>query len=333
MNFGREIFSNEKVKTYEEKLTKDANKPMTIRDLPWAELLSRCETAHVDDEIMETKVLDTVIRGAQDDASVLNMIARVVQMDSEIEVIPLISPDSFKWSVAAGKGKVESMGGRVDRVKLDCSVDRGLYKGALDLPSTIRNLKSTARKAGLIEEMLWAAGNAAMKSVVTTVAADLIADVDSTMTNSVANWGNDHYKALVKADALISKQTGLAGADFILINPDEKYDIGILDYFIKQEYQQAGRGIPPADPTVVGSLYGRIPIISHRGCTAATMVIGIKSMAEVVGIYQDFKVEEYSDVREGLQGSILSMQYDYKNGSNAELDKPTLYSWATVTSA
>jgi hypothetical protein len=56
-------------------------------------------------------------------------------------------------------------------------------------------------------------------------------------------------------------------------------------------------------------------------------------MAEVVGIYQDFKVEEYSDVREGLQGSILSMQYDYKNGSNAELDKPTLYSWATVTSA
>ena len=53
--------------------------------------------------------------------------------------------------------------------------------------------------------------------------------------------------------------------------------------------------------------------------------------------YRDVTIEDYEDVREGLAGSMVTVQFDVKSGKDAEGAKdslnPVAKSWAVTTSA
>ena len=326
----REFFLEEDAaaerKRFEIHYTKELQRPVTIRDFSLDTIIKKCETVGFNDDLITQKVYDQVVRGAEDDEALLNNIARVVDMGSEIEVVPIITPDDMKI-YPGGTGLTRSGGGVFDRVKLDCSSGKGVYKMDLGFEKWWKKSNSY----GAMEEALWAAGNAIMRDVITKVIVDLETDVGTGMYNALANWGNDHYKALIKADSVIEAK-GMR-PDFVVVNPSEIYDILILDTFINTDTARAATGAPPRDGSMLGSLFGRIPIYSHRGATTAVMTMGVKDKAAIVGFYQPLTIEDYNDPREGLEGSVLSIQYDYKNGSDAEMTKGTQYAWAKVTGA
>jgi hypothetical protein len=300
--------------------------PWTLSNLPMKKFME----VTVDDELVAAKVMDTVIRGAEEEINILENFCKIVDMDAPIKSVPLITPDDFKIYQAAEPGHVQSAGGVFDRVKLDCSNQKGLYKTDVNLDKTW--LRDNGWDA--MEEALWAAGQAVYMDVATKVLADIIADVSTAtpdMTDTVANWGASHYKALVKMDSLLRAQ-GFTGPFAVIINPSEVYDIMILDYFIHQDYAKAALGVPRTG-ALIGYLFGVTPIYCHRGQTTAYMTMLTVGKSAVLGRRMPLQMEGYDDVREGLEGSVLAIQYDFKNGSDAELTKPTKGSWAVAASA
>jgi hypothetical protein len=332
LDLNREFFSAEdetlwkEIERFEAHYTKSLGYPVTVRDFSLDDVIKKVETVGFSDDLITQKVHDTVIRGAEDQEDLLGKFAKVVDMQSEIEVVPLITPDDFKIYPGV-TGNTRFGGGVFDRVKLDCSGGRGIYK--MDLGFEHWWKKSNGY--GAIEEALWAAGNAIFKDIITKVMADLEADVNAAMTNAVANWGNSHYKALVKADSLIRAE-GMTGPFSVLISPAEVYDLMILDYFIQQDYARTASALPK-ESALIGVLFGSTPIFAHRGVTAAKMTMVSNQKSSVVGFYEPLTIVDYEDVRQGMEGSVLRVQYDYKNGSDAEMTKPTQKSWAIATGA
>ena len=318
--------TGEEVRKFEERYSREFGTPLTISDFSLEEVIMRVEKVGFSADLVTQKVHDIVVRGAEDDEGLLSQIAKVITMSSEVEVVPIITPDDFKI-YPGGTGITRTMGGVFDRVKLDCSTGKGLYKADLGFEDWWKK----SNGYGAMEEALWAAGNAIMKDIIGKVIVDLETDKHSTMTNTLANWGNNHYKTLAKMHSLIRAQ-GMH-PDFAVVNPDEEYDVMITGNFIDQDYSRVAQARPASQFGAIGYLYGYLPIFSHRGATAASMTMGCKGKSAIVGFYQPLTIEEYVDPREGLFGSVLSVQYDYKNGSNAEMTKGTQKSWAVATSA
>lgn len=305
----------------------------SIRDIAWTDLLTvnrRGEaTVAVDAGLIAVKVLDDVIVGAEDTA-VWRDIARVEEMTTPKLEVPLITPDDFKVYKGRGEGPARAAGGGFDRIELDCSEDNGMYRVELGLgKSWLRDYG--ARRLG---EALRQAGAALSLQVAKDIMAKYETDVDTNMTDTVANWGNDAYKALIKGGSLI-RAKGMSPT-VAIVNPDEEYDVLILDYFIQQDYARVAHALP-IEEGVIGYLYGRAcPIISTRAATAASMTIAAKEKACVIGVRQDIQIEDFNDVRDGLEGAVITFQADVKSGKDAKgvtASKPTYQAWAVATSA
>ena len=299
--------------------------PVTIRDIPLKKL-----AVGYDDELVAAKVYDTVVRGAWEDENLWRRAANVIYMTSEIERVPAITPDAFEFKEWTRGAAVQEGGGSFWHVELDCSDDDGLY--AADVPLS----KSFVKRRGFdaVEQALACMGQAAGRLILQAIRTELLADVDSTMTDTMANYGNGHYKALVKMESLIAT-VGMS-PNIALINPAEGYDVGISDYFIRESYYNAARGIP-VDLHSIGSLFGRIPILRHRDITAASMIMGRSDAMAFVGIMEDITIEDYDDVRHGMLGSVVSLQFDVASGKDATgptgATNPIAKSWAVTTSA
>jgi len=153
------------------------------------------------------------------------------------------------------------------------------------------------------------------------------------MTDTLANYGADFYKALVKMESLIAAN-GMS-PNIVLVNPAESYDIGISDYYIKQDYALAARGIP-RELHSIGSLYGRIPIFRHRDITATNMIMANAEKSMVVGIMDGLSIKDYDDVRKGMLGAICSIQFDVKSAADAKgpagATNPCLGAWSLTSS-
>jgi len=301
----------------------------SVRDIPLADLVKKVEAVAADDGLLEVKVIDTVMRAEEEELNVLGNISKVVEMSAVTVPQPLISSTYFKVWAATDGADVIGAGGMFPSVTLNCANQRGLYKTNVDLSRTwIKD-----HGFGAVEEAVFAAGQAVYYDMASKVFTDLIADKDSTMTNTVANWGNNHYKSLVKGDALI-RATGDFRNRVVVINPDEIYDIMTTDVFIHQDYARVANGAP-VNGALVGYLYGYIPIYAHRAMTAASMLVLTKGISSIVGMRQAVQFEGYQDVRKGLEGTLISLQYDYKNGYDAlpSTHKPTAKSWALITGA
>ena len=344
MRLTRDLFYGEdseiltKIQVYEEELNSGDPFPSdvlkTIRDVPLKKL-----AVGADDEILAAKVYSLVVRGAEENESLWRQSARVVQMEKEIERVPLMTPDDFlfkKWTRGTG---AKSSGGSFWMVELDCSDDKGLYGVDVGLSSAFVK----RRGFDAVEEALISVGQSAGRLVLQAIVAKYLADVSTSgpdMTDTLANYGDlgaltdNHYAALVKMESLIAKN-GMTPT-ICLVNPDEGADIASYDYFVSQDYSLAARGIPK-NLHSVGSLFGRIPILRHRDVTAASMIMAAAYKACVVGIMDDLAIDDYDDVRKGMVGSVCSIQFDVKTGADAKGPKgatnPTAGAWATCTSS
>jgi len=304
--------------------------PVNIRDFTLEEIVKHTQTVGADDSLITAKVVDTVIRGAEEDENLWRRAAAVFALDTEIQRKPLITPDDFLFADWIQGTKPRSSGGAFFALKFDCSNHQGHY--AADVGFTKNDLK--AGGFDKMEEALWCSGQAAGRFLLKKVVVELLTDVNSGMTDTLANWGNGAYKALNKMEGLIAKQGMSAG--LALVNPAEGTDIANSDYFIHADYGEAARGIPK-DLHSIGSLYGRIPILRHRDVTENSMIMLTPGKSVGIGLYQDIQVESYEDIREGLEGAVVSFQFDVKSGKDAEgpsgATSPVAKSWAVCTSA
>lgn len=338
MRLTRDLFYGEgseilpKIQTYEEELNSGDPYPTdifkTIRDVPLKKF-----AVGADDELLAAKVYELVVRGAEEDENLWRRSARVVSMEKEIERVPLMTPDDFAFKPWVRGTAARASGGSFWMVELDCSDDKGLE--AVDVGLSSAFVKRRGFDA--VEEALISVGQAAGRLVLQAIVAKYLADVSTSspdMTDTLANWGADQYKSLVKMESLIAKN-GMS-PDVCLINPDEGYDMGIVDYFIRQDYSLAARGIP-RDLHTIGSLYGRVPILRHRDVTAASMIMANSMKSMVVGIIDDLSISDYDDVRKGMVGAICSIQFDVKSAADAKgpagSTNPCKGAWAVCTSA
>ena len=287
----------------------------------------------VDAGLIAVRLLDAVIQGAEY-SDIWRQMARVEPMDAPKVEVSLISPDDFM--IRKGRRGVASRttGGGFDRVELDCSEDKGLYRVDLDMSRTwLRD-----NGPGKLDEALRAAGQALSLQIATDIMVKYETDVDATMTDTVTNWGGAataHYKALVKAGALIRKKGMQPSA--VLVNPDEETDILSSDYFIRQDYARVAHALPlPENQGVIGYMWGDKPIISTPAVTAAKMTIACVEKAVIIGTRQDVQIDNYVDIRQGLEGAVISFQADLKSGKDAKgvsANKPTKLAWAVATGA
>jgi len=328
----RELLYGDAVKQFETLKSTELNRPITIRDISLEKLVKHTySSVGVDDSLITAKVVDQVVRGAEEDENLWKKIAAVTPLDTEIQRVPVITPDDYIVYDWVQGTKARSMGGAIWAWKFDCSQSKGLH--AADINFTKNDLR--AGGFGKMEDALWCAGQSIGRHVLQAVVSELTTDVNAAMTDTLANWGAGHYKALVKMESLLAK-VGMSGKTVALVNPDEGYDIGISDYFINQHYIGAAKGIPE-DLHTIGDLYGRIPIYRHRDMTAASMIMALFGKAVGVGLYQDIQIDDYEDVREGIEGAIASIQFDVKSGKDVEGPKdatsPIAKSWAVCTVA
>jgi len=307
----------------------ESEKGIPIRMIPMQKFLDPKQlTTGVSPLLIQTKLFDQVIKGAEN-VILFDRAAKVVSMDAPKKEVPLVNYTDFKVHKGLTGAKPRTAGGYYDHVELDCSQENGLYRVEIAMDKTwIRDAQWSA-----IEDALENAGKAMYDQVLSTIMAKYEADVDSTMTDTVANWGGSHYKALVKGVSLISSQRMRATSVFI--HPDELYDLMILDYFVHSNYsERAAKGDIDWEEGLAGYLFpNKIPIYFTPSVTAAKMTIAAANKAVVLGIRQGLTIENFNDVVGGQEGGVITMQWDVKSGKDAKKTKPTLKSWAVATAA
>jgi len=312
----------------------EAERGLPLREIPlgsmvrWNRSSKKVEAVGVDPSLIAQKVIDTVVSGA-DYVPLWNKISRVTQMTAQKEEVPIMTYTDFKIRKGVTGSRVSTAGGFASGVELDCSNEKGLRRVEVSLRKTwIRD-----NKWGALEEALRDAGYAMYDEVLGTIITELEADVNSTFTDGVANWGNDHYKSLVKMVSLIAGKR--LYPDMVLIHPDELYDILILDYFVHANYSGlAAKGSIRKESGLAGFLFpNNVPIYYTPKVTAAKMICLSSQKAAYLGVMQDLTVEDFNDVLGGKEGSVLTMQWDVKSGKDATPTSNVLYAWAIATSA
>jgi len=329
----RALFESQPIKKFEEEQSTLKKMAVSIRDISLKDIVHHVyhtQTVGIDDSLVQAKILDDVVRGAEEDEGIWRQACRVFPMTAAIERFKVFTPDDIKFAPWKRGVKPQASGGSIWSVKFDCSQGAGLY--ALDVGFDKDQLKQGGFDG--MEEALWAVGQAAGRKLLAAIVSEYTTDVDSNMTDTLANWGNAAYDSLVKMESLVAAQ-GMT-PDVALVNPAEGYLVGTSDKFIRDDYRYAGKGIP-SGVHILGSLFGRIPIYRHRDITENSMIMAAKGKSVFVGMYQDLQVENYNNVQEGLEGAVVSLQYDVKSGNDAEGPKdatsPLAKAWCVCTSA
>ena len=293
-------------------------------------------TVGVDDELIRAKLVSDVIRGAEEDENLWRAMCKVVDMDEPQTRQPIITSEDFKLAPWTQGTKPRSSGGSFWGFEFDCRADKGLW--AFEVGLTRNQIRDAGYDA--LDEALVAAGQAVGRHLIDVIDAKYIADVDASMSQALAAWdprteGDDHYGAVVGMEAALAK-LGF-NADLILVNPDEGADCGVLDYFIRDDYRYVAKGIPSGIHTV-GALYSRIPIVRHREITATNMIMAESQKAMALGLMEGgVKIENFESIEDGMEGAIVSIQYELKSGKDAAgpkgATKPTHKAWALCTGA
>lgn len=306
----------------------ESEKGRSIREIPLEKVIKHVETG-ADPSLITVKAIDTVIRGAEAVEGLWRKCARVVQMTQPKQEFPVVGYTDFKVYKGRTASAAREAGGYFDRIELDCSSGRGMRKVAVSIPSDL------IRDVGfnIVEEALEMAGYVMADEVLGSIIYEYENDVDSSMTDTLANWGNDHYKALVIAVSKIAAQR--MTPDIVLIHPDEMGDLLQKDYFIHGQYSQlAGKQQYQPEQGLAAYLFpNKIPIYYSPKVTAGKMIVAASQKAVIVGVRQDLTIENFNDILKGEKGGVVTMQWDTKSGKDAQKTKPTAKAWAVVTSA
>jgi hypothetical protein len=315
----------------EKRIKFESEKGASLRDIPLSKFLKwngkHLESTGVDPSLIEQRVMAQVISGGEF-VPLWDKVVPVFTMDADKQEVPVIYYDDFK-TYSSGRGRtVRKSGGFVSGIELDCSNEAGLHRVEVAFRKTwLRN-----SRLDFLDTALQLAGQAMYDEVLGEIITELEADVDSTMTDTMANYGNDQFKCCVKMVSLIAAKR--LYPTMILINPQELYDMFILDYFIHSNYTALGakQNIQP-ESGLAGYLFpNSVPIYFTPKVTAAK-IICLAPQAGALGIRQELTFEDFDDVRNGEEGAVLSMQWDKKSGADATPTSNVQYAWAITSAA
>lgn len=295
----REVLYNTEVKKLEESMKRP------IRSVSLKEIVN------LNASLIQVKVMDLVLEGADMVPVDYRKLANVVPLDTPQLVYPTISHTDFKVVKGSSAAAKRYMGGKAGAVSFDCAGDKGLYTMALGVKKTdIRD-----QNWGIIEETVRMAGKAFSKYVCDAIIEAYVADAGNTQARSTDN----HFDALNKLVALC-KNDGFY-PNFFLIAPDEHTDLMALANFTSSLYTanlniQINKGL-------IGTLYGAPVYVVYNATLATNMVAAEFEKGKLLGLREDLMVEDYDDPLHGLEGAILSMRYDLKTGFANAIGKVT----------
>ena len=300
---------------------------MTIRQIPFGYFAEHFlkQDGTIDPQLIQQKVLDLVIQGAEF-IPIYDRLATIVDMTAPKQELPVSAYTGFTVVKGSQGSGTKQAGGYTDVIELDCSNGKGMYRVDVAFEKYwIRQAQWSA-----VENALRDAGQVMYDAVAGAILDKLVADVDSTMTNTLANWGNGAYKSLMKSFGLLaSAQIRPTAA---IINPSSIVTLGAEDYFINSLYVTAGKMDLEPESGLFGYLMPmKVPIYYHYKQTAHDMTMLSVRKSAAMGIFQPLTVESFNDVWNGKEGGVLTMQFDVKDGKNANKSKPTAKAWALVT--
>jgi hypothetical protein len=298
----------------------------TLRQISLGELMPLYLAGTIDPIIIEQKVIDLTVQGAEF-IPIHDKIATFFTMESEKVIKKVRGYDGKKIRAGRTGAKPTHAGGYVDGIEFDCSYGKKMKRVAVAY-----NDWEVKQNWNDLAEAIVETSQVIYDDLAGELMVDLETDVHTDLTDTVANWGNSHYKACMKMFSLIAAEK--MHPDAVFINPTEVYDMGIEDFFINSQYNAGAARMQSIQKGFFGTLFpNNIPIYYHYKVTTAKMTMLTKAKSAFVGVYQPLTVESFRDVVEGRTGATLAIQYDYKNGSNAQKTKPTQKSWAVATSA
>lgn len=133
--------------------------------------------------------------------------------------------------------------------------------------------------------------------------------------NAQALGADDHYKALVKAIALVEADEQYV--DLIATNGDEAKDVALLVTLIEPSRPSMEEG-----PKPFGFIRG-IPAYSHPAIPAGTMLVLDSEWSAFIGERQALQLRNWTMPERGLLSAIVTMRTDYKLGLADAVGKVT----------
>jgi len=280
----------------------------------------------IDPTLIQTKVVDLVMQGA-DFIPIFNQIALIQDMTAPKMELPVSSYTGFKAVKGIqGATSARTAGGYTDAIELDCSNGRGMYRVNVAMQKYwIRQAQWSA-----VENALRDAGQVMYDEVAGVLLKKATDDVDTTMTNTLANWQNTYCGML--ATMFGKMATAQVRPTCAIITASATALAALETPFSNQLYANlASLDIKPETGLFGYLMPFRLPIYYHYKQTAASATMLNANKALALGIFQPLTVEGFNDVWSGTEGGVITMQFDAKSGKDAKNKKPTKLAWAVGT--
>lgn len=292
-----DIFANAKVQRLNQ-----AGKQQGIEDLfhsfSLGELM-RQQIVSIDPALVGVKVIDQVTKGCE---RVTNFrdIFRTVEMNMPKVEVPCLDPSKIKIYKGASAAYPRVPGGYFTNVELDCSNDKGLYK----IPIVLKKTWVRDNNWGAIEAALEAAGESMGYYVL-----DTLCDYATANKKADSAYSTDMYQTLVDA-AMAIRARGFEQSQLVIVLDPTAHG-ALLKLDVIQNVLKLGEVTRMRTGRVL-SLWEDTPVFCTYAQAAADALVMAKDSGVICGLRQDLQIESFDDPMKGVEGAVLSMQFDYK---------------------
>lgn len=268
------------------------------------------ETVLVSSSLIQQKVVDDVLAGSEVMADWRSM-AKVIDMDvSKIE-IPIRDRTDFAFKTGGQSAPARVMGGQIPSAELDASGETGMYRGSIDIPKHwIRDSNFNA-----IQETLTTCGEAVAVTVEKAIIDALISNASQTATKAAADGTNSVFMEamintvdnLIPTNKFIADTAVFHPADFAAAREEAAAAIGGFAWLSNTYTEQIGN----ISKLFFNGIRGPVNLIvaDADAATENTVMIYNKAKFLALGIRQDLTIEDFDDVRMGIEGAALTMQF------------------------
>lgn len=230
-------------------------------------------------------------------------------MDAPKIEIPIIDRLDFVFKPGGQRASAQSMGGQIPKAELDASGETGMYRGEINIPkSWIRDSNFAA-----VEETLNVAGQAVAVTVEKKVIDDLISNASQTDTKANLDGVSAlFFEAFVEVvdnklptNGFICDTAVFHPADYAaLVRENSSGNFPWYNSLYRDKV--AGR-----DGLFFQGVRSPVKIIvaDADAATVDTVMFYNKLKALALGIRQDLTIEDFDDVRQGIEGAVLTMQF------------------------
>lgn len=266
------------VKRFERRESERLGRMVTLRDIPFKNFVD------VSSSLLETKISQLFMKGAAEDAAFWPNFINVVQLDSPIQEVPVISERDF----AVHKGRMPNTGnlqsgGKFTSARLDTTNDDNIRY--MYIPIDEEDIK--VRNFDIVERAIVAAGRKYAKNILN----DITAHYDGISGKTQALSTDKRFVAIAKLIASMADSGYMANLIFFEVNDwvkafTEETTGGTMPWLMQLQNgaplgDNFGRGVMNG---FVGLYMGRVPVysIANEGGAGAGEIFAIDVEAAAV---------------------------------------------------